>query len=78
MFLLFSLYSKVKTLDDELHAATNSLKALEISDEKVCTLYQWSGELNFQGTLFLCEFGSDTVNYSKTMCLYIGYKQFKC
>lgn len=28
--------SKVKTLEDELHVATNSLKALEISDEKVC------------------------------------------
>uniref|UniRef100_A0A8W8HLT8 Tropomyosin n=2 Tax=Magallana gigas TaxID=29159 RepID=A0A8W8HLT8_MAGGI len=26
--------SKVKTLEDELHVATNSLKALEISDEK--------------------------------------------
>lgn len=38
MFVCFvvSYCSKVKTLDDELHVATNSLKALEISDEKVC------------------------------------------
>lgn len=41
MFVCFvvSYCSKVKTLDDELHVATNSLKALEISDEKVCFTY---------------------------------------
>lgn len=56
MFVCFvvSYCSKVKTLDDELHVATNSLKALEISDEKVCFYLSETWQLSRLGQGWAC------------------------
>lgn len=32
------VFSKVKELEEELHVVTNSLRSLEISENKVCAL----------------------------------------